>query len=157
MTRFISEQRDVLHVANDILALANSKKGIELTSMQIVKLSYIAYGWFMGMTGDRLFSNRIEAWKYGPVIPDLYHLTKCFGRDPIPFSRIKEQPLKYDYLKEYFVALLGKYGEYNGIQLSHLTHRKGTPWSQVYKEDVRGIEIPDKLIKEYYENALKGK
>ena len=40
------------------------------------------------LRGEGLFGNRIEAWRYGPVIPDLYHATKSYGREPIPLSAI---------------------------------------------------------------------
>lgn len=74
---------DVLTVADAILKIAKSK-GVSLTPMQLMKLVYIAHGWSLGLRGIDLFRNRIEAWQYGPVMPDLYHATKQFGRNPIP-------------------------------------------------------------------------
>ena len=70
-------------VADDILKLAK-RRGMVLTPMQLMKLVYIAYGWYLAMHNARLFDDRIEAWKYGPVIPNLYHATKHFGGNIIP-------------------------------------------------------------------------
>ena len=78
---------DVLTVADAILKIAKAK-GQSLTPMQVVKLTYIAHGWSLGLRGKDLFRNQIQAWQYGPVIPDLYHTTKSYGRNPIPLSAI---------------------------------------------------------------------
>ena len=40
--------------------------------------------------GKDLFSDRIEAWKYGPVIPNLCRMTKSYGRNPIPHECISD-------------------------------------------------------------------
>lgn len=61
---------DVLTVADTILKIAKSK-GKALTPMQLVKLTYIAHGWSLALHEKGLFKNKIEAWQYGPVIPDL--------------------------------------------------------------------------------------
>ncbi|MCK0536567.1 Panacea domain-containing protein [Alcanivorax quisquiliarum] len=73
---------DVLTVADTILKAAKSRDR-RLTPMQLMELVYIAHGWNLGMRNIDLFQNRIEAWQYGPVIPDLYHATKQFGRRPL--------------------------------------------------------------------------
>src|SRR5690606_31455479 len=78
---------DVMTVADDILRVAKAQ-GRALTPLQLMKLTYIAHGYALGSGVGDLFNSRIEAWKYGPVIPDLYHATKSYGRDPIPFDRI---------------------------------------------------------------------
>lgn len=142
---------DVLTVADAILKIAKAR-GLSLTPMQIVKLTYIAHGWSLGLRGKDLFGNRIEAWQYGPVIPDLYHATKTYGRNPIPLpdvgdaEDIKVSPEDRSFLSEVF----DKYGHLDGITLSYLTHKAGTPWSQVYRQGQRYIAIPDDLIERHY-------
>ena len=142
---------DVLNVADAILKIAKSK-GKSLTPMQLVKLAYIAHGWSLGLRDKALFQNRIEAWQYGPVIPDLYHATKRFGRNSIPLDLVGD-PNKLvineddnEFLKEVFE----KYGNVDGITLSYLTHQSGTPWELVYHPEMRNIEITDSLIANHY-------
>ena len=94
---------DVLTVADTILKIAKSK-GKALTPMQLVKLTYIAHGWSLALSERDLFKNRIEAWRYGPVIPDLYQATKNFGRSEIPLERVgtpddKTFPHEFPYLQ----------------------------------------------------------
>lgn len=140
-------------VADDILKIAK-RQGKTLTPMQLMKLVYIAYGWFLAMRGEKLFYDRIEAWKYGPVIPELYRATKHFGRAEIPFYLISNAPVS-DKLNESFLeSVVENYGNYSGIALSNLTHMAGTPWQQVYKPNVLHIEIPDTLIRDHYQRGL---
>lgn len=142
---------DVLTVADAILKIAKAE-GVSLTPMQLVKLTYIAHGWSLGLRNKDLFRNRIEAWQYGPVIPDLYHATKSYGRNPIPLDAIGEPndikvlPDDEKFIKQVFK----KYGHLDGMSLSYITHKAGTPWTQVYSPDKRNIEIPDELIAKHY-------
>jgi len=149
---------DVLTVADTILKIAKAK-GQMLTPMQLVKLTYIAHGWSLALRGKGLFGNRIEAWQYGPVIPDLYRATKFYRRSAIPLEaigdvediRITEQD------HNFLLAIFEKYGHLNGISLSYLTHQAGTPWDNVYYPGARGIEIPDSLIAQHYKELAHGK
>jgi uncharacterized phage-associated protein len=43
------------------------------------------------------------------------------------------------------------YGGWTGPALSHLTHKPGSPWDQVYDDRGWGIAIPERIIKDYYE------
>jgi uncharacterized phage-associated protein len=69
-------------VANYFLDCAqrSSKK---LDPMQIQKLVYFAHGWRLAAIGAALIDEMVEAWRYGPVIPSLYHEFKSFGKNPI--------------------------------------------------------------------------
>lgn len=142
---------DVLTVADAILKIAKAR-GQSLTPMQLMKLVYIAHGWSLGLRNVDLFRNRIEAWQYGPVMPDLYHATKRFGRDPIPLHLVgdaSQLPVSHDDAA-FLADVYNKYGHLDGIQLSYLTHQGGTPWDCVYRQGVSRIEIPDELIRRHY-------
>jgi uncharacterized phage-associated protein len=146
---------NAITIADEILRLAK-KQGKSLTPLQLMKLVYVSHGWSLALRNVDLFPDRIEAWKYGPVIPDLYHATKHFGKNPIPLNAIDEaKPSSVDTQTFSFLKdVHSKYGHLSGIQLSSLTHKSGTPWDQVYKEGVFGIEIPDTIIKNHYLGLL---
>ncbi|MER9741219.1 type II toxin-antitoxin system antitoxin SocA domain-containing protein [Mesorhizobium sp. M0187] len=44
----------------------------ELSAMKLQKLVYYSQAWHMVWADDQIFHNRIEAWKDGPVCPDLW-------------------------------------------------------------------------------------
>lgn len=72
-------------VALQMLDFAN-ESGSGLTPLQINKLVYISHGWTLGFLGTPLIENgvaQIEAWKYGPVVVNLYHMLKGYGNHPI--------------------------------------------------------------------------
>ena len=76
-------------VANELIELAK-QEGRAFTPLQLLKLVYIAHGWMLGLRQKPLIRDRIEAWKYGPVIPALYHDLKRYGADFVqaPISSI---------------------------------------------------------------------
>jgi uncharacterized phage-associated protein len=142
-------------VADEILKIAK-RRDTSLTPMQLMKLVYIAHGWSLAILNRDLFSDRIEAWKYGPVIPTLYQATKRFGREPIPSHLIEDDepsPLEHD-VQEFLEDVFSKYGHLSGINLSNLTHRPGSPWDQRFRDGEINIEIPDDLIREHYLGKL---
>lgn len=150
--------RDVLIIADAILRIAKDQ-GKSLTPMQLVKLAYISQGFSLGLRGKPLFSNRIEAWQYGPVIPDLYHATKDHGRNKIPHKLIRDLDGIASTISDDELHLLEwvmrQYGHLTGVTLSYLTHRTGSPWSQVYHEGQRHLEIPSHLISEHYKKLVE--
>ncbi|WP_292085354.1 MULTISPECIES: Panacea domain-containing protein [unclassified Brevundimonas] len=144
---------DVMIVADDILR-AGKQRGLKLTPLQLMKLTYIAHGYALGTGAGDLFDARIEAWKYGPVIPQLYHATKSWGRDPIPHDHIFDGRALTGPAAAIVDRVLDKYGKLSGSALSTLTHKRDTPWSKVYRDGVFNIEIPDRDIEEHYRQLL---
>jgi len=140
-------------VADDILKIAK-RRGMALTPMQLMKLVYISYGWYLAMHNAKLFKDRIEAWKYGPVIPNLYQSTKRFGKSQIPTNLVADGPISNSSMDTFYDSIVENYAQYSGIALSNLTHRQGTPWQQVFQPNVMGVEIPDHLIRDHYQQGL---
>ncbi|MBB4285753.1 Panacea domain-containing protein [Roseospira goensis] len=137
-------------IADEILKIAK-RAGRALTPLQLMKLVYIAHGYSLAVLNRDLFPDRIEAWKYGPVIPDLYRATKRFGRREIPFSCIDDGDTAVDSeTRQFLEEVFSKYGHLSGYALSSLTHRSGTPWDRVYRDGAFGLEIPDDLIRDHY-------
>jgi uncharacterized phage-associated protein len=156
-------------VANEFLELAK-RDGRKLTPMQLQKLVYFAYGWYLAITGERLLNERVEAWQWGPVIPSLYSEFKPYGSGPITelaadywfqgpkltfqYPRISsDDPVKDEFTRKVIAKVWEIYGKYSGIQLSTMTHAANSPWRQSYDENVRGTDIPDDVIKRYFEQV----
>ena len=51
--------------------------------MKLQKLAYFAHGWNLAIRNTPLINESVEAWKFGPVIPSLYHDVKGYGMEPI--------------------------------------------------------------------------
>lgn len=146
----------VLNIADIILRIAK-QEGNQITPMQLMKLTYIANGWHLGLHGKKLFENRIEAWKYGPVMPDLYQSTKQYGKNPIPNDLIPDGfdglPENLNNKVEFLTQVYSLYENKDGIELSSLTHMAGSPWDKAYIAGVN-CEIDSNSIKDHYESRL---
>lgn len=45
---------------------------LSCTNLELAKCLYISYGMYLGLYNERLFDNKIEAWRCGPVVPAVY-------------------------------------------------------------------------------------
>lgn len=149
---------DARVVANRLLELA-AADGRGLTPMQVLKLVYIAHGWSLGLTGQPLIDQSVEAWQYGPVIPELYKAMKGFGNGsvsgPLPEgwgAHGAELSFAETGLVDQVYRL---YGHMSGISLSRITHASNTPWDQTYSPGRFGLEIPERIITEHYQRLSR--
>jgi uncharacterized phage-associated protein len=141
------------HCLNDEILRQAKAKNISITPMKLV---YITHGWFLAIKNRNLFNERIEAWQYEPVIPDLYHATKQFGRNEIPLNLVDDNfdnGVDTD-TKDFIKDVLNKYGHFDAFALSSLTHESGTPWDIIYNNYYSDSEIPDELIRSHYLQRL---
>ena len=94
-----------------------------------------------------------EAWKYGPVIPSLYHRYKHYKNQEI---RPVGPPRRFDdnELNKYLDFIWEKYGDLTGLQLSDKTHEIDTPWFKTWVKLKKGkyhsLQIPETDIRDYY-------
>ena len=144
-----------IQIANEIIK-KGSKQDLFFTQMQLLKLVYIAHGWHLAIKGEPLVDDEIQAWKYGPVIPNLYQSISRFGA-----SQITEKILSGDIkLTEEGETILDfvirNYGQYSAFKLSEITHAPCTPWSQTFNQGGGWAEkIPNNAIKQHYQDLYK--
>lgn len=141
-------------VANAFLDLAR-RNGKLLTNMQLQKLVYIAHGYCLAKLRQPLFYNNIHAFKWGPVIPNLYKTLNKYGRGEVKdYILTNEPPVGEDSQEmEIIKEVWEEYGQMSGPEMSDLTHRKGSPWSVTWRMNQFGV-ISDELIAEYYRRDL---
>lgn len=143
-------------IANYFIQKAASE-GVALTPMKLIKLVYIAHGWYLALANKPLIREPIEAWQYGPVIESLYHAFKRYGNASLPISAATDAVIM-DNEHQDITRLLDKiwerYSKFTAAQLSTITHQSDTPWSQVYKPNQRRVVIPDDLIKKHYQDKI---
>ncbi len=141
-------------VANAFLDLARRDEK-SLTNMQLQKLVYIAHGYSLARLRQPLFHNNIHAFEWGPVIPNLYKTLRHYGAGEVKdYISTDAPPVAEDSQEmEIIREVWQDYGELSGLELSDLTHRKGTPWSETWRNNPFGV-ISDELIAEYYRQDL---
>lgn len=160
---------NALSVANYFIELAQEYKK-ELRPLKLMKLVYIAYGYSLAMLGRSIINPRfdkVEAWRFGPVIPSVYHSFKIYGngniakktvmfKDDGQGNVIVEVPeLQDEEAKRICRFVWVKYGlKYTDSELVTIMHGAGTPWGKVYKEG-RNNPIPELYTEVYYKELVR--
>ena len=139
-------------IANYFIDLSTPIEG--LTLMQLLKLSYIAHGFKLGITDGEILSNEYaEAWKFGPVFPSVYHEFKHIYPEKI--KNKTENQEQFNSLEEDIIRFVYEtYGSLDGWRLSVLTHKDGSPWSQTWESNLNPKIIQNTLIKKYFKEEI---
>lgn len=156
LTKTLNKMYNCFDIADYFLGKAGEdEQGVD--PMKLLKLTYIAHGYNLGFFDKPLFSNQVQAWKYGTVIPDLYHVIKRFGEGYVNKEVVnlyKEKDIKDDQ-KKLLDFVWNAYKPYSGLDLSDLTHQKGTPWDLTPK--TQNSVINEEIIKKYYKSLIAEK
>lgn len=116
---------------------------IPCTQLKLQKLVYLCFADYLCDEGKELFTDKIYAFKYGPVVDTVYKKYKEYGYKPIEkelkdidSTNIFEMPAKSRIMfaedgTEKILSIdktLEKYGHLTATELVDLTHREKTPW-----------------------------
>lgn len=159
---------NALSVANYFIDLAN-KENRPVTQLGLMKRVYIAHGFSLAINKKSLLDNRfdkVEAWKYGPVIPSVYHSFKQYKAAPITCKAVvmewdentgemsfPEPVLKDENARKVVDMVWKRYHDFSDSELVALTHRAGTPWYVCYVPE-QNMPIPDEITSMYYEKLV---
>lgn len=152
-------------VANYLLDLG-AKEQKKLTLLPLMKLVYLTHGFSLAYKNKSALDRRfdvVESWKYGPVIPCLYHELKHFGKNPITEKakildlekfESKDATLKDKKIQEITEFVWKVFKQHSPQQLVDITHLKYSPWWEAYKPNSNN-EIEDEIIKNYFKKLIK--
>jgi uncharacterized phage-associated protein len=102
-----------------------------ISNLKLQKLLYYAQGFHLALFGVPLFSDRIKAWRYGPVVPDVWHRYKEADWGPI------EKPADFDFgrydpqTRELLDEVNRVYGQFSAAKLRDMTHEE-PPWREAW-------------------------
>lgn len=138
--------KTVQNIAYEIIRLS-AETGEPITNIKLQKLLYYCYAWYLVETNnkEKLFNDQIEAWQYGPVVPNAYHEFKRFGADNISYTeeeieekqkQINFSELEKDVISQTFFA----YAHRSATTLVSLTHSE-TPWILAFDSKKEGAKV----------------
>ena len=118
----------------------------DLTNLKLQKILFYAQAESLKKSGNPLFSEDIEAWKYGPVVPVAYNWLKGCGAYPITTFDIVTSTKE---IKEDMESLLSniweKYSKYSAGYLVDRTHEEGSPWKKTYSDSKNNVISNDSV------------
>jgi len=128
-------------------------KGRSISNLKLQKLLFYAQAHYLGLYGEPLFKENIEAWKHGPVINIVYHEFKRYGNKLIPFTKESNQALFTDEQLAFIDFICDEYGKYSAITLYKMVHNDKS-YKRLYKPGVKRIVIPKKELKKNFYNTV---
>jgi uncharacterized phage-associated protein len=130
-------------------------KSLPVDNLKLQKLLYYSQAVHLVLNNKTpLFPELIEAWDYGPVVPQIYREYKSYGLEIIPVPQDLNPPnltageiVPIDMVLDY-------YGNMSGVALISQTHQE-SPWSQTYHPGWPSAVIPNDLIYEYFKETME--
>lgn len=155
----------VLDVCRHVINYSN-KHDYGISNLKLQKVLYFIQVYFLITKKDHTpcFDEKIEAWDFGPVVPEAYLEYKQYGSGDIPIiksfiildkdnvwnsKRVKfEDTAISDDDKSLIDKILDKFADYSAIDLVSLTHRQ-SPWIDAYTP-YQNNEITIESMMEYF-------
>ncbi|MBR1603546.1 MAG: DUF4065 domain-containing protein [Synergistaceae bacterium] len=142
---------DVLLIAKYIIKYCN-KSNLSISNLKLQKLLYFIQAAFLVERGQPCFSDEIEAWDFGPVVPAVYYKYKIYGGTNIPYVNNNETLFvsisKAD--KDIIDRIINDCAKYTASMLVDITHKQ-TPWLKAYAPYTRNIITKDSIMEFFKE------
>ena len=124
--------------------------GDAMTNLKLQKLLYYEQGYHLAFFNEPLFNESIEAWMYGPVVPEVYDTFKDNGSTALSFEG---EPLELsDDEEDLFRQVYDAFRDYSAIGLMNRTHSEPT-WQNA-KPTGKGTVISIDSMKSFFKTQL---
>lgn len=132
---------NAMDVAKYIIRHCNSLER-PISNLKLQKVMYFAWIDYYAQKKSYLFNEEFCAWKFGPVIPEVYYEYSIFAGNPI--TRDADTNMEENTLLD---SIIDRYMGESVSSLVNRSHRPNGAWSEVFKEG-EGIRqvIPFSLI-----------
>lgn len=128
----------IIDVAQYIYAEYKRISGKVIDEMKLHKLLYLTQRESFAITGQPLFSEEFEGWKYGPVCREV---RACYTEDGMFCEDIQEIALESVYIVKNIIL---QYGAFESWKLSELSHKE-ISWKNARKGIPKGENGNKKL------------
>lgn len=125
---------------------ASHSQGDLMTNLRLQKLLYFAQGWHIARTGKPLFDEDMKKWKFGPVVPSVYHDYKENGNSGIAYPiELSDDAFSEEEMKV-LLDVAREYSVFSTSKLVDLSHASDGPWAHTCD----GATISKEAIREYF-------
>jgi len=137
-----------IYLASQVF-VGDNKEREGITNLKLQKILYFAQAYYLSKLGKPLFSDAIEAWEYGPVVPSVYKKYREHVSDSIILE--KDEAMLSDGDRENLKRVWDLFGGYSAGRLVEIAHAH-SPWKEAYASQNKVIS--HKSISEYYTPIL---
>lgn len=125
------------------------EKSYAINNLKLQKILYFAQAQFLvfGKDNKPCFFEEIEAWKYGPVVPDIYRAYKIFGSAHIPCEDMMDDFDIDEPDKEMINGIVDRCNKYAAVRLIDISCKQA-PWKDAYESRKTVIDIDE--IRKYF-------
>ena len=155
---------DVLDICGYVINYSNLNSN-SISNLKLQKILYFIQAQFLVDTNKPCFKEKIEAWNFGPVVPEAYHAFKQFGASNIPsistYLEYDRNNLWTARTKTFDRNIISRkdrtrienviniFSEYSATELVELTHNQ-SPWQEAYHLG-ENREITIESIRRYFD------
>lgn len=157
---------NVLDVSRHVINYSN-EKDYGISNLKLQKVLYFIQAYFLTNVenGTPCFREKIEAWDFGPVVPEAYREYKQYGSTNIPTMisfidfdvediwNSERKLYETDIISETDGRLMNevvdKFSDFSATDLVTLTHNQA-PWKEAYVPYMNN-EITVEAIKRYFD------
>ena len=137
---------DVQDVAEYVITYSEDKD-YGISNLKLQKILYLIQAYFLIQTKKPCFSEEIEAWDFGPVIPEVYRRYKQFGSTDIQIRCLSIEETQKGFGKEdrkRINAVIDKFADFSAADLTILTQNQA-PWYEAFDRKEKVIRCEDIL------------
>lgn len=139
--------------AHDVAALI-----IELDptvdNMKLNKELYFTQAACLAWAGSVAFSEEIQAWRWGPVVPPVYDTYSDLGSNPIGTPRGGRPERLTEQVREFVREVVESYRGLSSMAVMDVSHMTDTPWNEARRDVPADKEsrnpIPAESMRQYY-------
>lgn len=150
---------DAIDVANYIVNYCIDES-MPVSNLKLQKLLYYVQAASLVETGRRMFADEISAWKYGPVVENVYHSFKLYVDKEI-VDKVTEKYSFLDFEQEDYDPMemiletdqpiiqrvTKSYKNYSALKMVNKTHGE-RPWKDAFANNSEFIDVGE--IKKFY-------
>ena len=144
-----SNQLSCYDVSRYFLAQIDEQAGDLISNMKLQKLVYYAQGISLALHDRPLFPESLEAWTYGPVVPELFHTYKRYETGAIPPPRDMDFSLYDSETRELLDEVYAVFGQFSAWMLSNMTSDEPP-----YKNTLAGQKISYESLRDYFKTQV---
>jgi uncharacterized phage-associated protein len=122
--------------------------GTVITNRKLQKLLYFIQGDFLAGTGEPCFFEELEAWEWGPVVPEVYRRYQPFGDKHIPYLGLGDAAGITIRDMDRMDTVIDRYSPYSDSTLEQMVFAEG-PWLWNYS-DQEAKCIPRQELYEWF-------